>query len=681
MNDIKKIHNKEYKCVFFDIFDTIVSRKIQPAYTKKMWANHLIKRLNLQVSMIDLYTKRNKVEEKLGEKSALEGKDWEFTYENLIKEIYIYLELNISYRTFLKIATSIEIDIESSVQIVDKYIIKEIKKLKKEGKKIYCVSDMYLSKKMIKSIFTNLKILNLFDDIFISCEYKQNKKSGKLYDVVLNKLRVAPEKCIMIGDNYISDYENPRMKGIEAIHLDKTENYQAYDRYLENNTEEKIMEKFLNLTKTPTNNFEHVIFTLYQFTEKLYNRLLNDGLDEVFFLSREGEYLKKLFDAYVDVINGKKINSYYMLVSRKATYLPSLKRLEEEDFSSLLQQYVYVSVNEFLGSLNFTKEERNKILDSYSDDCKNLLGKVKLKEQEQKEMKALIDGDYNTKIIYLYGSNILKYLKKNKDFQSIYEKNRQEQNKLFKKYVKSFTKNKNICVVDIGWNGSIQDNIQNILGKDYKVTGYLYGLVSRDYHKSKNKTGLIFSNIPKKSDNFPLFFENRTIFEVLLGASHGSANRYIENNNKIEVLTFEKKEERDIYVNVISKIQNKIFKLYNELLEILPNGYYDNLKVEKEINRLHFRMVFKPTKEQLQFFNKIYHYENFGVFEFTEFNLQKKLSIKYYLKENLKFFIKHKAFFYDAFWPVLKLSNEKLYIQRFIYIYSKKIKLKRKGVI
>ena len=92
-------------------------------------------------------------------------------------------------------------------------------------------------------------------------------------------------------------------------------------------------------------------------------------------------------------------------------------------------------------------------------------------------------------------------------------------------------------------------------------------------------------------------------------------------------------------------------------------------------------MLFLPNEEQLKFYNKIYHYENFGVFEFTEFNLKKKLSIKYYLKENLKYFIKHKAFFYDAFWPVLKLCNEKLYLQKALYVHGRKRSLKRKGVL
>lgn len=685
MVNIKEIHNKKYKVIFFDIFDTLVSRIVDPEYTKKIWANHVVKRCGLNLSMIDLYKKRNRLETSLGEINSKKGNDWEFKYNDLLESLYNEINMDITKNEFIEIATEIEIDIESNVQKVDEKIISEVKKAKKENKKIYCISDMYLSKKMITKIFENIGIKDYFDDIFVSCEFLKNKKSGKLYEQVLEILKVNPKECIMVGDNEYSDFSIPKDKGISAIHLNRQENYKKYKKFAEENMPEVLMSKFKEILKTNTDNFEHTILSLYMFTEKLYYHLLNDGLDEVFFLSREGEYLKKLFDEYQKHIYGKKIKTNYLLVSRKATYLPSLKSLERENFASLLQQYVYINLKEFLGSLNFSKEEIYEILDSYSEDCKTILKTEKLNENEVKEMQALVEKNYDKKIIYLYESKILTYLKKNNKFKKIYEHNRVEQNKLFKKYIKSMSKEKKICVVDIGWNGSIQDNIANILGKEYKVTGYLFGLVTREdpkkIAKKNNKQGLIFTNVPTISNNFELFSENRTIYEVLLGASHGSANKYTEKNGKIDVLTFEKKEERDIYVNIISKVQNNMMDIFKELTKMFANGYYDNKIIEKEINLEHFNMIFYPTEEQLKFFNKIYHYENFGVFEFTEFKLKKKLNLKYYLKENLKYFLKHKAFFYDAFWPVLKLSNEKLYLQKNLYIHSKKLKLKRKGVI
>lgn len=680
MQNLKQAHEKKCKYVFFDIFDTIVERSINPEHTKKIWANYLVKRLDLNMSITDLYTLRNKIEYELGENNCNKGLDWEFAYSELTDALYEIIKPTQTKEEFEQIATDIEVEVEMNVQTTFDDIVKEIKTLKKEGKKIYCISDMYLSKRMIERIFEKHQILDLFEYIYVSCEYHKSKKSGNLYDLVLKELNAKPEECTMIGDNKTSDYEVPLSKGLKAIHLDRTNNYQRYAQYASEHTEENIMKAFNTLSKSTTDNFEHAIFTLYTFIEKLYYSLLKEGKEEVFFLSREGEYLKKLFDAYVEKINYKKIKTHYLLVSRKATFLPSLNKIEEEDFGRLLKQYSYTSIIEFMKSLNFPQEEIDSILKSAQDDYKK--NKDKLNDNEQKEIKELKTGNFDVKISNTYTSKIIKILVNNKEFRRVYEKNRKEQNKLFKQYINEMTNSKEICVVDIGWNGSIQDNIQYILGNEYKVNGYLYGLVSRDPANCKSdKEGLIFSNVPEQTPNFNLFFENRTIFEVLLGASHGSANKYAEKDGKIEVLLFNKQEERDIYDNIISKIQDDMFTTYNELLELFVNGYYDDKKVEKNINKIHFNMVFKPTKDQLQFFNKIYHYENFGVFEFSEFKAKKKLSFKYYIKENIKYFVRRKQFFWDTFWPVQKLSNEKLYLQKFMYVTKEKLRLIKRRVI
>lgn len=680
MQNLKQAHEKKCKYVFFDIFDTIVERSINPEHTKKIWANYLVKRLDLNMSITDLYTLRNKIEYELGENNCNKGLDWEFAYSELTDALYEIIKPTQTKEEFEQIATDIEVEVEMNIQTTFDDIVKEIKTLKKEGKKIYCISDMYLSKRMIERIFEKHQILDLFEYIYVSCEYHKSKKSGNLYDLVLKELNAKPEECTMIGDNKTSDYEVPLSKGLKAIHLDRTNNYQRYAQYASEHTEENIMKAFNTLSKSTTDNFEHAIFTLYTFIEKLYYSLLKEGKEEVFFLSREGEYLKKLFDAYVEKINYKKIKTHYLLVSRKATFLPSLNKIEEEDFGRLLKQYSYTSIIEFMKSLNFPQEEIDSILKSAQDDYKK--NKDKLNDNEQKEIKELKTGNFDVKISNTYTSKIIKILVNNKEFRRVYEKNRKEQNKLFKQYINEMTNSKEICVVDIGWNGSIQDNIQYILGNEYKVNGYLYGLVSRDPANCKSdKEGLIFSNVPEQTPNFNLFFENRTIFEVLLGASHGSANKYAEKDGKIEVLLFNKQEERDIYDNIISKIQDDMFTTYNELLELFVNGYYDDKKVEKNINKIHFNMVFKPTKDQLQFFNKIYHYENFGVFEFSEFKAKKKLSFKYYIKENIKYFVRRKQFFWDTFWPVQKLSNEKLYLQKFMYVTKEKLRLIKRRVI
>ena len=181
MQNLKQAHEKKCKYVFFDIFDTIVERSINPEHTKKIWANYLVKRLDLNMSITDLYTLRNKIEYELGENNCNKGLDWEFAYSELTDALYEIIKPTQTKEEFEQIATDIEVEVEMNVQTTFDDIVKEIKTLKKEGKKIYCISDMYLSKRMIESIFEKHQILDLFEYIYVSQIVAET--SGKVVSV------------------------------------------------------------------------------------------------------------------------------------------------------------------------------------------------------------------------------------------------------------------------------------------------------------------------------------------------------------------------------------------------------------------------------------------------------------------------------------------------------------------
>jgi len=60
--------------------------------------------------------------------------------------------------------------------------------------------------------------------------------------------------------------------------------------------------------------FEDISWTFWFFIEKLYKQLLHDGVRDVFFLAREGDFLKQLFDLYQkDLAKDPLINTHYLL--------------------------------------------------------------------------------------------------------------------------------------------------------------------------------------------------------------------------------------------------------------------------------------------------------------------------------------------------------------------------------
>jgi predicted HAD superfamily hydrolase len=103
--------------------------------------------------------------------------------------------------------------------------------------------------------------------------------------------------------------------------------------------------------------FPELATTLLYFIARLHDALVEQGVRQVYFLSREGQPLKRMFDLYQNKVSGS-ITSYYLEVSRRSTLLPSLEPLAEEGFETLFRQYRRISLFEFLSSLGLEAQMR-----------------------------------------------------------------------------------------------------------------------------------------------------------------------------------------------------------------------------------------------------------------------------------------------------------------------------------
>lgn len=652
----EKSINKDIEVVAFDIFDTIVTRQVYPEYTKKIWAKDIVNLLEFDMKWEELYSLRNKIEGELCRENQEKGYDLEFNYNVLLEELYthLYSKHKMDFELFKTVCIDTEIAVELRVQTVDEEWLKIVNALERMNKKIICISDFYLGKKMIARIFENHGILNYIDRIYVSSEYLVTKRSGRLYDKVLENIEVRPEKILMIGDNKHSDYDMPLQKGLKAYHIDRVKQHEYYKEHEKkiHNIEAIIQELKKVNQRTTESFFENTVFSLYAFIDTLYSTLLQKKVKNVFFLSREGEFLKKLFDYYKEVQGYKdvqKINSHYIIVSRKSTFLPSLKELEIEGFNSLFRQYRAISLYDFLSSLNYEE--------SLSEEIANQL-QVELKERQE---------DFPT-------SELFNRLKTLPLFIDSYDCKRIQQNENFKKYINQYgvdIAREGLHIVDVGWKGTIQDNIYKIYEEKIPVYGYYMGLVATgDMRESNYKFGLLFNCIEEKTPYFSVYNENRALFEMLLAASHGSANgyRYNKQRDDIEALTYHEEKELSLFIEVIQPIQEHIMSSFKQIVEILKMSNYSYSELTELFARFHANMVFFPTKKEIEFFRRMYHFENFGVFTYTTFN-KRKLSLKDKAR-NLKILcINPRGILERGFWGPITLEDEGLGYFKRLYGY------------
>ena len=86
------------------------------------------------------------------------------------------------------------------------------------GQKVYAVSDMYLPKEQIEAMLQKCG-LDFLDGVFVSCEYRVQKRSGKLFKLFLQQTALRPAEVLFVGDSPRADFAGAALAGIRCFLL------------------------------------------------------------------------------------------------------------------------------------------------------------------------------------------------------------------------------------------------------------------------------------------------------------------------------------------------------------------------------------------------------------------------------------------------------------------------------
>ncbi len=654
--------------VCFDYFDTLVTRIVAPQYTKQIACFNLSRILNHKISGKELYQIRYDLEASLCEQNSKRGLDLEFNLRSLGEQLFDSLDKEevqrlgrFSKNQFASVILNIEVAVEKLVQKPCKDVASLLSDLKENKITTILISDFYLPGEYFSKLLQHHRLDGLFDHIYISSDFCITKGGqGRLYDRIIQDHDLIRNNMLMIGDNPHADGQMARKKGIESLLVCSEESKRFYrnweNKKAKQNRPRILKKRVKSLRKYGGSHFPEMGMTLWWFIWKLLEKLIRDDVTSVFFLSREGELLKKLFDTLQEAMFGSAvIETHYLLASRKSTYIASLKQLKEENFSKLFYQYRDISPKDFLLSLNFSQHQ--------AVDICNHIGIA-----------------FDDKHVNFPDTEYFRQIISSPIFKETYEKLRTTQKVNFIRYLLSFDPDilqKEIFFIEVGWKGSIQENIFNILKQKVRITGYYIGLLSSPFqHPQMKKNGVLFSEGPPSSPFMAVYNNNRSLFEMVLGASHGSAEGYFssekgigercdelinmhqeikDEQGKLFITTVEHFEEKKLFEKKIKPIQLNISKLTTRLnrLAIISGGKLPN---EKFFAKQHGRMTFFPRKGEIDFFEALYHLENFGVFEFTKFNPEEKVDWKKRLF-NLKSVLVDPELLEIGFWPPIILRH------------------------
>ena len=89
--------------------------------------------------------------------------------------------------------------------------------LKEQGKQIYLLSN---AQRLFTAFEMNrIEILDLFNDVLISSDYKTKKPDRKFFDILIKKHNIKPEETLFIGNDSKTDIAGARMVGFNTFYV------------------------------------------------------------------------------------------------------------------------------------------------------------------------------------------------------------------------------------------------------------------------------------------------------------------------------------------------------------------------------------------------------------------------------------------------------------------------------
>lgn len=218
--------------------------------------------------------------------------------------------------------------------------IERLKKYREQGHDVVLISDMYLPEDVIRQMLEKADPVLAQLPLYLSSRLGYQKTTRKLFLEVYHSLDYRYSEWIHIGDNPFADDIQPSRLGIKTELL-STPELSEYEKKLGDYTNEfgvrnvvRLFLEFRKETRTDKEIFAYQYASLYlvPYVHWAVMDAVQKGYETLYFISRDGHYLKKIAD---EVIRCKKlpVRTKYIYGSRKAWRIPSfIEKVDEEFF-------------------------------------------------------------------------------------------------------------------------------------------------------------------------------------------------------------------------------------------------------------------------------------------------------------------------------------------------------------
>ncbi len=583
------------KIISFDIWDTILKRKCHPEEIKLHTANYIMLKYEKQLKekykdIYEILKLRDEIEANICKQNKENGFDDECRIINVFQE----LQKEIFAETIEDISEELlkeEIEQETRNIFISPEILPIFEKYK--DLKMYCISDFYMSAESLKELLDYVKLPVKIEKIYSSADYLLNKRTGNLYKKAEEEIGIKPEDHIHVGDNQYSDIDVANGLGIETIKTTKTEFNFVPEKG-------RSFEFNLDIAKKEENILENKLFNsgvdlspiLYFFGYSIVEYAIKNNIDKVYYQTREGETFIKIHEM-IQRNNpfGVQIPECDTIeVSRMATYSASLKEFSIQELLRVWSQYRVQSM-------------------------KTLFKTLAIDITPYKEFMGKYDINIDENIIEPWFNINVQNLCNDKEFtdkiQIELDRKRAELLQYFKEKKNIVNDDEPLFIVDIGWRGTIHDNLCYIFNNK-TIGGYYLTLYDFYNVQPKNSYKISFIDDRKIRDNEVASMI--TLLEWIYNPGTGSTIEYKQG----EAIRKAKIEETDIVKKYIKPLQEGMFagaEIINEYMKYHPYEATETKKVVYDVIR---KTKTKPNKALIEAYYSMVFNDTFGTAEYVE---------------------------------------------------------------
>ncbi len=538
----------QYDVVSFDVFDTLLIRRIHdPDLVKIPVASYiatLAKQAGKALSWEEAQASRDTHEKALRKQTGKRFVDQEADYPTFMRSMLTEIFGGDIEQIYTKVRTY-ELEIENAMLVPRQAFTQWLKTLHQQNKRIFAISDMYLTAAEIEALLAHAGLADYIDVTISSADSFLCKASGKAYEMLIEQYDLNPERWMHVGDHPISDGLRAAEAGIQALVLQDPEerrrksiarhyyHYGIFRSFWKGRTVQQFMAP-LEAENQPQSNMYMEGYNFFGplmgvFIQRIAEYCERNGISKIFFLSREGWMFKQVWEKVTPTLYpGQTLPEIeYLYVSRMALAGASCAHA---GLSRKNADIVFLPV----GNKDFT------------DVCR-VFG-LTIEELEPHLARYGLNKD--TLLSPNYPGHKPKYTKKfndllkDDDFQAEIKKQTSASNQALQRYLEEmeFFSHDNVALVDIGWLGTIQRYLYaSVAHREDRPTchGLLFGAsrgIPFDTQDNSKLKGLIFDPLGGDFPSSAILYA-QDLFEEACRAPHPTLNGYqLKDKNGYELV-------------------------------------------------------------------------------------------------------------------------------------------------